>query len=87
LGLPNKSILYCGISVKPFLLSAPEKVGNKAMYLGEMMENKVQNHPPEFDGEGIHMTEHTKNIIFFALFCQKVLAKCAKGMYNDRAIL
>jgi hypothetical protein len=34
-----------------------------------------------------HMTEPTKNMIFFAIICQKVLAKCAKVMYTDRAIL
>jgi hypothetical protein len=33
------------------------------------------------------MTIPTKIIRFFAIICQKVLAKCAKGMYNDKAIL
>jgi hypothetical protein len=33
------------------------------------------------------MTIPTKNISFFAIICQKALAKCAKGMYNEEAIL
>ena len=34
-----------------------------------------------------HLEYYLKNIIVFAVKCQKVLANCAKAVYNNNAIL